>query len=266
MRIIPVIDLRSGRAVRGRSGDRARYRGVESRLVGPGGGDASDPARLLEAYRRALRPGTIYVADLDRLEGTGRNDAVMRRLLALAPGARFLLDGGFDGADAAAALWIDERCAPVLGTETLRSIDALALPPRVPPAARPVLSLDLKESGVLARSREIAALPERTIAARAAALGVRTVIALFLDRVGSCDGLPHGRVRLLRESCPGLEVLAGGGIADLDDLERLRDAGCSGALLGTALHDGRIRAADLERRGFLGPDAGRPDLGDGSGP
>ena len=252
MRIIPVIDLRSGRAVRGRSGDRARYRGVASRLLDPGGSDLSEPSRLLDAYRRTLRPGTIYVADLDRLEGTGDNDAVVRRLSAPSIGMRLLWDGGFAGAAEAAAARPADGCAPIVGTETLRSIEDLAT---AADGDSVVLRLDLCESGLTARSPAIAGLSERAIAARAAALGVRAIIALFLERVGTCDGLPHQRVRLLRGACPGVDVFAGGGIASVDDLERLRDAGCAGALVGTALHDGRIGAADLERRGFL---AGRP--------
>src|SRR5256885_13338875 len=46
-----VIDLRDGKAVRGRSGDRERYRPVESRLPGGAAVDLSDPALLLSAYR-----------------------------------------------------------------------------------------------------------------------------------------------------------------------------------------------------------------------
>ena len=39
----------------------------------------------------------------------------------------------------------------------------------------------------------------------------------------------------------GLPVLAAGGIASLDDLDRLRELGCEGAILGSALWSGRIR-------------------------
>ena len=42
----------------------------------------------------------------------------------------------------------------------------------------------------------------------------------------------------------GLPVLAAGGIASLVDLTRLREIGCEGALLGSALWSGRIHLAD----------------------
>ncbi len=84
MRIIPVIDLRDGKAVRGRSGDRERYRPVESRLPGGAAVDLSDPALLLSAYRALLRPDMVYVADLDRILGRGDNDATLARSTAAA--------------------------------------------------------------------------------------------------------------------------------------------------------------------------------------
>jgi phosphoribosylformimino-5-aminoimidazole carboxamide ribotide isomerase len=43
-------------------------------------------------------------------------------------------------------------------------------------------------------------------------------------------------------------VLAAGGIASLDDLDRLRELGCEGAILGSALWSGRIRLDDAVQR------------------
>ncbi|MGH9260293.1 MAG: hypothetical protein ACRD08_10435 [Acidimicrobiales bacterium] len=55
-------------------------------------------------------------------------------------------------------------------------------------------------------------------------------------------------------------MLAGGAVGGASDIERAAAAGCDGVLVATALHDGRLRAADLEavrRRG-----AGAPRPGD----
>ena len=244
MRIIPVIDLRNGRAVRGQSGDRARYRPVESRLAGDAARDLSDPLSLLAAYRETLRPGIVYVADLDRILGCGDHDALLGRLVGAAPEARFLWDGGFPNAAAIAGAARHSRITPVLGTETLRSIEELG--------SRAVLSLDLDASGLVSRSALVAPLREEEVLERARRSGVRSVIVLLLDRVGTGRGLPRERLRALRLAAAGLDLVAGGGIAGLDDLLFLRDAGFSGALLATALHDGLISPDDLRRGGFLG--------------
>ena len=250
MRIIPVIDLRGGRAVRGRSGDRGRYVPVESRIAGDGARHLSDPLSLLAAYRDTLRPGTVYVADLDRITGRGGNEALLGSLVEAAPGVRFLWDGGFPDAAAIAGAARHSRITPVLGTETLRSIEELQWLHRPGTGSRAVLSLDLDDSGLVSRSALVAPLREEEILGRARRFGIRSVIVLMLDRVGTARGLPRGRLRALRLAAAGLDLVAGGGIAGLDDLLFLRDAGFSGALLATALHDALITPDDLRREGF----------------
>jgi phosphoribosylformimino-5-aminoimidazole carboxamide ribotide isomerase len=42
-----------------------------------------------------------------------------------------------------------------------------------------------------------------------------------------------------------LQLVSGGGVRGIDDLAALADAGCSAALVASALHDGRIAAADV---------------------
>lgn len=244
MRIIPVIDLRDGRAVRGRAGDREGYVPVRSVLAA---GAPGDPAALLAAYRAALRPDTVYVADLDRIMGRGDNDAVIEALMAHAPDARFLWDGGLSDPAALPLAGRDGRLVPVIATETLRSIEDLRLEPGV---TRAVLSLDLRAAGVVSRSGALSSLGEEGVLKLARARGFRSVILLLLDRVGTSSGLPLDRLIRLRGLASDLDLLAGGGIASLDDLLRLRDAGFSGALVATALHEGLISPGDLERHGF----------------
>jgi len=249
MRIIPVIDLQGGRAVRGRSGDRSRYRPVSSRVGGDGPRDLSEPLALLAAYRETIRPASIYVADLDRIMGRGDHDALLDRLVRAAPDVRFLWDGGFpDAATSSRPSRPAGTVMPVIGTETLRSIDALS----GPGAGRGlVLSLDLGEAGLIGGWTGGAPLREEEVLSRARQAGFRSVVLLLLDRVGTVRGLPRERLLGLRQSTAGLDLIAGGGIAGLDDLRFLRDAGFSGALLATALHDGLVSPADLRREGFL---------------
>jgi phosphoribosylformimino-5-aminoimidazole carboxamide ribotide isomerase len=246
LRIIPVIDLRDGRAVRGCSGDRERYVPVRSVLAA---GAPGDPAALLAAYRAALRPDTVYIADLDRILDRGDNDAVLEVLMAQAPDVRFLWDGGLSDSVALSRPGTDGRLVPVISTEAMRSIEDLRAPRQtcVPGA---VLSLDLRAAGVVSRSGALSSLGEEEILLRARARGFRSIILLLLDRVGTSSGLPLDRLIRLRGIASDMDFLAGGGIASLDDLLRLRDAGFSGALVATALHEGLISPGDLERHGF----------------
>ena len=45
---------------------------------------------------------------------------------------------------------------------------------------------------------------------------------------------------------PGADIFVGGGIRHLDDLREVSGIGCAGALVATALHEGRLTPADVE--------------------
>jgi phosphoribosylformimino-5-aminoimidazole carboxamide ribotide isomerase len=72
------------------------------------------------------------------------------------------------------------------------------------------------------------------------------VLALDLARVGSGRGPDVELVQALSRLGEGaIELLAGGGIRSVRDLRLLAAAGCQGALVASALHDGSIDAAAL---------------------
>lgn len=242
-----MIDLRDGRAVRGRSGDRDRYEHVVSRLGGEAPRDLSHPPSLLRAYRKLLRAPIVYVADLDRILRRGNNDASLLELIAAAPEVRFLWDGGLTDPTQIEPFPV----VPILATEMLSSPADLGSRAATASGEPVVLGLDLGERGIIARSASVAALGEAGLLAEAGRCGLRSAIVLLLRRVGTGCGLPRQRLRRLRDAAPGLDLIAGGGIDSLDDLAFLRDSGFTGALLATALHEGRIRPSELDSEGFL---------------
>ena len=92
MRVIPVIDLKSGAAVHAVRGQRERYRPLRSKLVA-----GSDPLRVARAVRGELGLDELYVADLDAIAGgPPHRDA----LAALAREARVMVDAGVTDAAA----------------------------------------------------------------------------------------------------------------------------------------------------------------------
>jgi phosphoribosylformimino-5-aminoimidazole carboxamide ribotide isomerase len=88
--------------------------------------------------------------------------------------------------------------------------------------------------------RDMQPLDLASLALRA---GVRRMIVLDLADVGMGQGpntLPL--CRELRNLDPTAEIIAGGGVRGHDDLRALAAAGCDGALVASALHDGRLSA------------------------
>jgi phosphoribosylformimino-5-aminoimidazole carboxamide ribotide isomerase len=51
---------------------------------------------------------------------------------------------------------------------------------------------------------------------------------------------------ILRE-CPGVSLVASGGVSKLEDLIELKQAGLSGAIVGKAIYEGTISMNDLKQ-------------------
>ena len=65
-------------------------------------------------------------------------------------------------------------------------------------------------------------------------------------RVGSGAGPDLERLAAIAAMAGGREIYAAGGVRDAADLSAIKAAGTAGALVATALHQGRIVSADLE--------------------
>lgn len=219
MRLIGVIDLAGGRAVHARGGRRDAYAPVRSALLQPG--EEGDPVALARAYLRYPVP-EIYVADLDAIAGAPLSP-VIGQLASL--GAPIWVDAG------RATLRVDAGVRPVVGLETLASWSDLAA------FESPAFSLDLRGGVPLAGDQRPVELAQRAVQA-----GATAVILLDLNRVGSMAGLDWVTVEAVRASTLGVELLVGGGVRDKNDIARLADLGCDGALVATALHERRHEA------------------------
>lgn len=225
-RTIPVLDIKGGAVVRARGGDRANYRPIVTPLA-----EGSAPEAVLAGLLRLAPFARIYIADLDAIEhGAPQRDAVAA-LAARFPALEFWLDAGFRGP---AAGPLPPRCRPVLGTETLRDLAALREAAARHGAEGCVLSLDFRGEAFLGDPAILAAPGTWPV----------DVIAMTLHSVGLGAGPDLARLAILRKVCHG-RLHAAGGVRDAADLRRLAATGIAGALVASALHDGRLGAADL---------------------
>lgn len=241
MRILGVIDLRGGLAVHARGGSRAAYAPVSGGALAIPAGDALALAR---GYA-AVGTTDLYVADLDAIAGGAAQDA---RVTALAsPGMPLWLDAGIrTAAGALRACTLGARHV-VAGLETLTSERALRDICIQVGGERVALSLDLRDGVPLAPHAGGAypGQPAPVVAARAAAAGVGAIIVLDLGRVGKACGPDEHLLARVRDAAPSVTLLAGGGMRDGADLERLMSLGYDGALVATAILEGRLTARDI---------------------
>jgi phosphoribosylformimino-5-aminoimidazole carboxamide ribotide isomerase len=239
MRVVGVIDLKDGTAVHAVRGERERYRPVSGVI----GGDDGDAPALARGFREQLGLEEVYVADLDAIAGGGAGHCALLR--ALAAEARLMVDAGVTEPAAARALLELGVQRVIVGTETLSGAAALDGLLAALPAGALILSVDLRDGRVLSPDGALAGLGALDAVARLQRPGLREAIVLDLARVGSGAGPDVALIAELHDAFPRLELLAGGGVRDVDDLRALDAAGAAGALVATALHRGVIGQREL---------------------
>lgn len=188
--------------------------------------------------RQLARDGArwVHFVDLDRALGTGANDDVARRVLT-ATRVRVQVGGGVTSEPAVAELlaWGATRVV-VGGHAESDAVDRLLARHG---AERLAVAIDARDGRVAPRGTGVTlALTPLELARRVRAQGARTVVYTDAARDGALGGPDvDGAVAI---AALGLDVIASGGVASLDDLRRVRDAGLAGAIVGRALHEGRF--------------------------
>lgn len=246
MQILPVIDLLGGLVVRGVAGKRAEYRPIVSPLVRD-----AEPDTVARAFHTQFGFGECYVADLDAIAGKPGNRDAWHRIADA--GLRLWLDAGVGTVAQAERVRIalDSSSTPpvehrlIIGLESLASLAELGELVRLLGNDQIVFSLDLQAGELLTSDPQLQQRAPRDLIAQVVDQGIRRLIVLDLADVGVGGGtrtldLCHELHRLH----PALELIAGGGVRHLQDLQGLASAGCSVALVASALHDGRLSVSD----------------------
>jgi phosphoribosylformimino-5-aminoimidazole carboxamide ribotide isomerase len=228
MEIIPVIDLKGGVVVRARMGQRDQYRPIETPLS-----PTSNPVDVVRGLLAVSAFRTLYVADLDAIERKGDARPALARVKSAFPQLDLWVDNGLAEA-AAARAFLDDGCDHlVLGSEAQtdhRLVESLRDDPRV------VLSLDFRGDTFIG--------PPSLLATPA--IWPQRIIAMTLARVGSGSGPDLERLAAIAKLADRRRIYAAGGLRHVDDLNALKNAGITGVLVASALHDGRLTRADIE--------------------
>lgn len=236
-----------GRAVRASGGVRARYMPIER--IG-GARINGDPAALARTYVEQFSLSALYAADLDAIAGGEIQVAIVRDLAATAP---LWLDAGVWSLPQAKHVIDLGAARVVVGLETLQSFEALTSICARVGGARVVFSLDLHNGEPFAPGGLDLHEPPHAIASRAAGAGAGAVIVIDLARVGAATGPDFDLLARVRRAAPRIALLAGGGIRGFDDVRRLADVGCDGAVVASALQNGALSAADVRSARRLEP-------------
>lgn len=220
--IIPVLDLKKGEAVSGKSGMRETYKPLRTVFH-----DSSNPLAIASAlkdsgYKR------IYVADLDAIAGTGTNLDLVRQMNQIIP---VMLDSGVNDVESAKKI-LDNVEKVIIATETLKSLEDLYEIFSKSLKKDLIMSVDVKDGCI--HGKHITA-DFHDILEKIGQIKPVEVILLDISRVGTGRGVDHQLIG----SFQGLEtkLIIGGGVTNKDIIE-LNELGVQNFLVGTALHAG----------------------------
>lgn len=229
--IYPAIDLRHGQVVRLQLGDPERQTTF-----------SDDP---LEVANNWIAGGAawLHVVNLDgAFDEAGHNNWQVLPQLAKA-GARVQFGGGLRSLkDIARALNLGVSRV-ILGTIAVEEPDIVSDAIRIFGPEKIAVGIDARDGKVKTRGWQSDTLTSPAdLGMQMMALGVRTVIYTDISRDGILTGVNAQSTRELARKT-GLNVIASGGVASLEDVRRVLEGegdGVSGLIIGRALYDGNI--------------------------
>lgn len=233
MILFPAIDLKDGQCVRLKLGD------MNQATV-----FADDPAAQARTFQEQGFE-YLHLVDLNgAFAGTSVNgDAVEAILKSVSIPVQ--LGGGIRDLDAIAG-WLDKGMARViLGTLAVRDPELVRHACKEFPG-QVAVGIDAKGGHVAVEGwAESSTLSVLDLASKFEDAGVSAIIYTDIDRDGILAGL-NIKSTLELAAATSIPVIASGGLASMDDINRLTRKDCAvleGAISGRALYDGRIDPA-----------------------
>lgn len=230
MQLYPAIDMLDGNAVRLRQGRRD-----DVTIFG-------NPVDLAAKWREQ---GATYLHLVDltaAFDGQTKHLSLIREVIR-AFGGKVELGGGLRTM-ADIALRIEAgvtRC--IIGTAAIEKPDLVKEACRAFPGQIAV-GLDAKDGFVATRGWvKTSALTAAEVALRMRDMGVSTLIYTDISRDGMMQGPNFAATQRLIDKTQ-MDIIGSGGVSSIDDLLKLQEIGCAGAILGRAMYEGAFTVPD----------------------
>lgn len=227
MEVIPVIDIKQGKAVAGKSGKRDEYKSLKSVF--------SDKTGDAFAIAKALPFEKLYIADLDAIEhGIEKaNIEIIRKICRI---KKVILDAGIRIEE---DLRIFEKldAAPIVASETVKSMHVVRK--AAEKFKKAFFSIDIKNRRVISKF-----LPKNPKDAykEICKSGIENIIFLNISSVGTLKSdfyFIDDVLKLKQNTGKGTRIYLGGGITK-KEMENFKNKKIDGFLIGRALHSGEI--------------------------
>jgi phosphoribosylformimino-5-aminoimidazole carboxamide ribotide isomerase len=224
--VVPAVDMQDGQVVQ---------------LVGGERGTGKTYGDPVEAARRWVEAGaaTLHLVDLDgAFEGERENAPAIEAILD-AVDVDVQLGGGIRTAEGAIDLLDSGVDRVILGTAAVENPDIVAEISEEHPGSV-LVSLDAKDGEVVVSGwTESTGLDPAEAAGRYEELGAGGILFTDVDVEGQLEGVRTDPVERVVEAVD-IPVVASGGVATIEDVLALADAGAAAVVVGSALYEGEF--------------------------
>jgi phosphoribosylformimino-5-aminoimidazole carboxamide ribotide isomerase len=243
MKVIPVIDVLNGIAVHGIRGERKLYQPLKSILF-----KSVSPLKIASLLEK-LGFTILYLADLDAILRKSTNFKIYKQI-STKTGLDLMVDAAVADITTAYKVMETDVQKIIIGSETLSNLDFVRRAVEVFGGDKIVVSIDQKRERILSSSKYISSMNVFSFIEQLEDFGVNKIIILDLDRVGTEHGINLSVLEKIRERTE-IDLIVGGGIQNLQELELLRNFGFFGALVATVLHNGKVTIDNLKTTHLL---------------
>ena len=221
---IPVLDLKDGQAVSGKSGLRDTYQPLQT-VFAP----SANPIEIAQGLK-LNGADELYIADLDLIESNGHNINDIKMVNTIIP---VILDAGVKNAEGF-SFFLDYAFKLIVPTETLESLDELYEIFEKYPKERIIISVDVKDNELFCKNLDLTLKEFKEVLVD---IGASQIILLDISSVGTNNGYNK---ELLDEFKDLKDCLIIGGGLNKESIDELEKLGIKKVLVGTGLHSGDI--------------------------
>jgi phosphoribosylformimino-5-aminoimidazole carboxamide ribotide isomerase len=223
MRVIAAVDIMGGsvvRLVKGNPANKVEY--------------SNDPVETAKKWEN-VGADMLHVVDLDAAFSTGSNSELIAKI-SEAVRIPLQIAGGIRSLEKAEEV-LSMASRVVIGTMAYREPEVIRKLVKKN-AGRVAISVDQIDGMVMVKGwKESTGTRVADAISQFLAIGVDEFLLTSIDRDGTLQG-PD--IKTLADAAVSARIIASGGISSIEDVIRIRSAGCGSVIIGKAMYDGKV--------------------------